>query len=110
MRKTLFLLLLSVMCAGSVAAQSGVNYLNETEADYKNRMNWFSEAKFGMFIHFGLYSSLAGEYKGETVKEYAEWIQANADISSEEYAKLITNWNPKKFNANAIARLLKKPE
>ena len=37
---------------------------------------WFKQAQYGMMAHWGLYSLLAGEYRGRRVKNYAEWIQS----------------------------------
>ncbi|WP_411567688.1 alpha-L-fucosidase [Sphingobacterium sp. UGAL515B_05] len=42
-----------------------VNNLQESKKDFDERMHWFREAKYGMFIHFGLYSQLGGMYKGK---------------------------------------------
>ncbi|MGQ7868842.1 alpha-L-fucosidase [Sunxiuqinia sp. sy24] len=107
MKKTLLsVFLLSSLLSAKLFAQ--VNYLNESPVDFKNRMEWFTDAEYGMFIHFGLYSQLGGIYEGKTVKGYAEWIQSSADISREEYAQLIDTWNPKEFDAKKIARLAKK--
>ncbi len=82
--------------------------LNETKEEFESRMQWFSDAKYGMFIHFGLYSQLGGVWKGENIPKYAEWIQANADISPQEYALLTHSFNPVNFNANAIVKIAKK--
>jgi alpha-L-fucosidase len=101
---TLFLLFISA----SLAAFSQPNYLNESETDFSQRMNWFTDARYGMFIHFGLYSQLGGIYEGNDEGRYAEWIQANQQIPKSEYIKLIDTWSPKKYNAGKIARLAKK--
>jgi alpha-L-fucosidase len=82
--------------------------LDESKTDYESRMKWFTDAKYGMFIHFGLYSQLGGVWKGEARKGYAEWIQAKADISPQEYALLTHSFNPVNFNANEIVKLAKK--
>ena len=79
----------------------------ESLQDYKERMAWFAEAQYGMFIHFGLYSQLGGEWKGVAYDKYAEWIQAVADIPSEEYVELIHDFNPSKFDADKIVRAAK---
>ena len=50
---------------------------------------WFKEAKFGMMIHFGLYSLLAGEWKGKRMDMIAEWAQSCFQIPIKEYEKLI---------------------
>ncbi|WP_299782435.1 alpha-L-fucosidase [uncultured Formosa sp.] len=100
-----FMLLLLVT---SGYAQSKVNYLEESEADFSKRMQWFTDAKYGMFVHFGLYSQLGGIYKGNDEGRYAEWIQGNQNIPSDEYAELINTWNPKDFDADEIVKLAKK--
>ncbi|MDO5971934.1 alpha-L-fucosidase [Flavivirga aquimarina] len=102
---TFFMLLLVII---SGYAQVKINYLEESEADFSQRMAWFNDAKYGMFIHFGLYSQLGGIYKGNDEGRYAEWIQGNQDIPTEEYAKLMDTWNPKNFDANKIVKLAKK--
>ena len=50
--------------------------------------SWFKEAKYGLFIHWGLYSVLAGEYKGKKTTKIAEWIENTFDIPVEEYRQL----------------------
>ena len=39
-------------------------------------IKWFKEAKYGLMLHFGLYSVLGGVYKGQKSHNYAEWIQS----------------------------------
>lgn len=109
MRLRRFILSLTIagLCS-NLSAYCPTDYLNESNEDFKERMQWFVDAKFGMFVHFGLYSSLGGVYNGKTVDGYAEWIQSTADIPSAEYATLINSWNPKDFNADQIVSLAKK--
>ncbi len=60
-------------------------YAEQPEQDERDaRMQWWRAAKFGMFIHYGLYSGLAGEYKGQP--SGAEWSQRNLNLDSESYA------------------------
>lgn len=61
---------------------------------------WFKEAKFGMMIHFGLYSILGGEWKGKRMDMIAEWIQSCFQIPIKEYEKLMDVFNPIYFNAD----------
>lgn len=105
-RKLLFVLALTGFNL-SLSAHSPADYLNESQEEFKERMQWFVDAKFGMFVHFGLYSNLGGVYNGKAIDGYAEWIQSTADIPSAEYAKLIDTWNPKNFNADEIVKLAK---
>ncbi len=53
--------------------------------EYEARMQWWREAKFGMFIHYGLYSGLGGEFMGQ--RSGAEWSQRNLKLDSETYAR-----------------------
>jgi len=72
----------------------------ETEEEYQARMQWWKDAKYGMFIHWGLYSILGGEYNGEVTPKIAEWIQNTLKIPNSEYKKLVDQFNPTKFNAD----------
>ena len=49
------------------------------------RMQWWREARFGMFIHWGLYAVAAGEYQGKPIKGIGEWIMTRANIPRDEY-------------------------
>lgn len=73
----------------------------------EQRMAWFNKANYGMFIHFGLYSQLGGEWKGVQADWYAEWIQATQDIDRDEYAKLTADFNPQGFDADKLVRAAK---
>lgn len=66
-------------------------------------MQWWREARFGMFVHWGVYSVLAGEWNGRT--DYGEWIRNNAKIPIDEYDKVLARFNPVEFNADRLARL-----
>ncbi len=61
------------------------------------RMAWWREARFGLFIHWGLYAIPAGEWKGET--NHAEWILTTAQIPVEQYEKFAVQFNPTAFDA-----------
>lgn len=66
----------------------------------------WNEAKFGLFLHWGVYSVYGGSYKGKELWS-AEWIQENARIPYSEYAQTAASWNPADFDADAWARLAK---
>lgn len=72
------------------------------------KQQWFKEAKYGLFIHFGLFSILGGEWKGKSVKGIAEWIMNYMDIPREEYRELATQMNPINFDAEEIVKSAKK--
>lgn len=75
----------------------------ETKAEKAARMKWWHEARFGMFIHWGLYSIAAGEYKGQT--NHAEWLMETAHVPVDEYEKYRDQFNPVKFDARAWAKM-----
>ena len=79
----------------------------ETLAEYDARMKWFSEARLGMFIHWGLYSQAAGEWRNKTVSGGAEWIQSYCAIPTSEYAALVKTWNPVKYDPEGWVRMAK---
>ncbi len=71
------------------------------------KMEWWREARFGMFIHWGLYANPAGEWKGERIPGISEWIMARAEIPVKEYEKLAQDFNPEKYDAEAWVKLAK---
>ncbi len=62
-------------------------------------MAWWREARFGMFIHWGLYAVPAGEWKGERTGSVGEWIMFHKQIPAAEYEPLARQFNPVKFDA-----------
>jgi len=77
----------------------------ETKEQRDARLAWWREAKFGMFIHWGVYSQAGGEWKGST--NHAEWLQLTAKIPIAEYTELARTFNPVKFDADAWAKVAK---
>ncbi len=71
------------------------------------KMQWFREAKFGLFIHWGLYAIPAGEWKGQPIAGIGEWIMNRAKIPVKEYEQLAGQFNPVKFNADEWVQLAK---
>jgi alpha-L-fucosidase len=72
------------------------------------RLNWWREARFGLFIHWGLYAVPAGEWKGERIPGIGEWIMFRAKIPVREYEQLAKRFNPVKFDAAAWVGLAKR--
>lgn len=70
-------------------------------------MRWFREARFGMFIHFGLYSSAGGVWNGKELPGVGEWLMSNGRIPVKEYEPLLNRFNPTRFDADAWARTAK---
>jgi alpha-L-fucosidase len=68
-------------------------------------MDWWKDARFGLFIHWGIYSVPAGEWNGKT--DYAEWIRNNAQIPLKTYDQFVQQFNPVKFNADDWVKMAK---
>jgi len=87
------ILLLAAACAGPPA-----------QADPPDpNLQWWQDARFGLFLHWGLYSIPAGVWKDRT--DHAEWIMNSAHIPVREYEKFLGRFNPTAFDADAWARL-----
>jgi alpha-L-fucosidase len=82
-------------------------YLNETAVQHDARMKWFREARFGMFIHWGLYAQAAGQWDGQPSSGASEWLMNDRQIPVSQYAKLVSQFNPVKFDARAWVRTAK---
>jgi alpha-L-fucosidase len=80
---------------------------DETKAERDKRMRWWREARFGMFIHWGLYAVPAGEYSGKRSERIGEWIMEWANIPRADYEKFATQFNPVKFEAKEWVRIAK---
>ena len=77
------------------------------------KVEWFKEAKFGMFIHWGLYSILEGTYNGHTMPDttfpqgnswYAEWIKPRLEVPDDYYNGLINEFNPINYDPDFWVR------
>ena len=87
--------------AGSIPVVAQAPAMNTESPEARQaRLAWFKEAKYGLFIHWGLYAIPAGEWKGKPVPGLGEWIMNRARIPVADYEKLAKQWNPKSFNAD----------
>lgn len=73
----------------------------------EERKKWFKEAKFGMMVHFGLYSLLGGEWRGQRIKTIGEWAMHRYEIPLKEYERLAGIFNPIYFNAEEWVKTAK---
>ena len=108
-------MLKSLLAAGALlagtfnihAAESPDPYANETTEQRDARMKWFREARFGMFIHWGVYAVPAGTYNGKQIGGIGEWIMNRGKIPMAEYQAYAKEFNPVKYNADEWVRLAK---
>src|SRR5437762_11727096 len=73
----------------------------------EKRLEWFRDAKYGLFIHWGLYAVPAGEWQGKRTLGLGEWIMFRAPVPVREYEKLASQFNPVKYNADEWVKLAK---
>ncbi|PBC86311.1 alpha-L-fucosidase [Streptomyces sp. 2224.1] len=90
------------------AAGPGANHATD-DPFTSSRTSWWRQDRFGMFIHFGAYSNLEGEYTRPdgTVCRNAEWIKRECEIPDDVYEKQAATFNPSAFDAGAIVRAAK---
>ena len=98
MKKLFFLLTFCIYSFLSLKAQTD-------NAD--DRMKWWREARFGMFIHWGVYAVPAGIYKGQKINRIGEWIMNRGKIPVTEYQEFAKEFNPVKYDPDAWVRMAK---
>src|SRR5437773_4537146 len=101
-----------VLSLGVAAEAMDVPYTKTPAAhaqpsDRDRRMQWWRDARFGMFIHWGLYAVPAGDFEGRRSKEIGEWIMSWANIPRARYEKFATAFNPVRFDAAEWVRTAK---
>ena len=96
------LLILTLLLNVGGATKATAQQISDEE-----RMEWWTDARFGMFIHWGIYSVPAGFYKGTPQKNSAEWIMNRGQIPVAEYAKFAELFNPTLFDAKEFVGLAK---
>ena len=103
------IMLFFAMACQSKKENKDIKSLNQTELELQHAeglKNW-KNMKFGMFIHWGVYSIPAGVWKGKQIEKLGEQIMRHADISVEDYEEVAKQFNPEKFDAEAIVQLAK---
>jgi len=99
---------LSIAAAAALLAASGRAVPQSTQPPdpaREHRLEWFREAKYGLFIHWGLYAIPAGEWQGKRSLGLGEWIMNRAQIPVRDYERLAGQFNPLKFNADEWVQL-----
>src|SRR5258706_2425258 len=71
----------------------------------EKRLEWFREAKYGLFIHWGLYALPAGEWNGKRSLGLGEWVMLRSAVPVAEYQKLPGRFKPGPFDADARGKL-----
>jgi len=97
MKKTVFTLVLLLLISQGIIAQK-VLTIDE-------RMDWWRDARFGMFIHWGVYSLPAGTWDGRQIGGIGEWIMNRAKIPVADYQRMAKDFNPIKYNPDAWVRM-----
>src|SRR5687768_10678956 len=95
--KKIFLLLILFCCI--------IFSLNAQTNESNDRMKWWRQARFGMFIHWGVYAVPAGTYKGQQISGIGEWIQLRGKIPVGEYRDYAKQFNPVKYKPESWAAL-----
>lgn len=84
-----------------------VSFLEESQAAKNTRMQWWRDARFGMFIHWGVYALLSGEYQGKYYERIGEWIMDTGKIPIEKYEEFAREFNPTQFDAREWVNIAK---
>lgn len=102
-KSLVIVLLLSLSLSASVRAETEAT----EDADQDAKMAWWREAKFGMFVHWGVYSVTGGQYKGRELPNSAEWMMNRGKIPIAEYEQYAAQFNPTKFDADEFVKRAK---
>jgi alpha-L-fucosidase len=104
MRRSAFALLLGLSVVITGAAQSA-QAPRPLDPAREKRLEWFRDAKYGMFIHWGLYAIPAGEWKGQRCLGLGEWLMNRCKVPVKDYETLATQFNPVKYDPDAWVQL-----
>lgn len=105
--KTFLAFLMAGVCCLK-AADAAAPLSEESSVQRDARLQWFREAKFGMFIHWGVYSVPAGFYQGQPIKGIGEWIMLRGKIPVSAYRAFAKDFNPVKYRPDDWASLAAK--
>jgi alpha-L-fucosidase len=102
MKKVVSVALLFCCIACQVAAQTAAK-----SEDRDKRMEWWREARWGMFIHWGVYAVPAGYYNGHAINRIGEWIMNRGKIPVADYQAFAKEFNPVNYDPEAWVKLAK---
>ena len=98
MKKTIIAIMVLLALGQNIAAQ---------QLPRDQRMAWWREARFGMFIHWGVYAIPAGTWDGRQIGGIGEWIMNRAKIPVNDYQAMARQFNPVKYDPDAWVRMAK---
>jgi len=99
MKRTIFTLILVILLVQGIFAQKTLT--ND------ERMAWWRDARFGMFIHWGVYSLPAGTWDGHQIGNIGEWIMNRGKIPVADYRAMAKNFNPVKYDPDSWVKMAK---
>jgi alpha-L-fucosidase len=104
MKKTIIALTVLLLVIQGITAQKATAPKVLTNDE---RMEWWREARFGMFIHWGVYALPAGIWDGRQIGGIGEWIMNRGKIPVADYQRMAKNFNPVKYDPDAWVRMAK---
>jgi len=113
LKKGMISLFAATLLAGTtVSAQTAASPKSDPAsvkkaAEHDAKMAWWRDARFGMFIHWGVYSVPAGRYEGKEIPGLGEWIMHDAKIPRATYQQFAGQFNPVQYDPDAWVRLAK---
>ena len=105
----LALIVVASLAVATLGCSSEAPSTTATTLSSEERLAWFKHDKFGMFVHWGPYSALGGEWNDRRVEvgDIAEWIMQRLEIPVAEYREKAREFNPVEFDARSIVKLAK---
>ena len=100
-------MLLSATLLNAQTAETPNSAAAKTSSKPDQHMQWWREARFGMFIHWGVYAVPAGTYNGQRINRIGEWIMNRGKIPVAEYQKFAKEFNPILYNPDEWVKLAK---
>ncbi len=107
MKKSLIVFAAAALAAVVGGAQQAPAPARPPDPAREKRLEWFRDAKYGLFIHWGLYAIPAGQWNGARSPGLGEWVMFRSRVPVKEYEKLAARFNPVRFNADDWVTLAK---